>query len=219
MGRSSDKRLWGLRSLLGQEQEPQKGLSREAVIRGFQRFLGRDPESEAAIAAHQSLPDEAALARCLMGSQEYAQKQYATTVAVSPLTTTSGLTADARRHTTSNLRFLVFGNCQAPQIARLIEAMTGGAKASVIDATRATIARMRSGDQDISPQLAENDLILTQEFGEVFHIIEQRYPEALPKVRRYPSLQFNAYHPDIVYVVDKATGAHIQGPMGGRFQV
>ena len=214
MGRSRDKLERGLRSLLGQKKGPQKGLSRETVIWGFRHFLGRDPESEAAIAAHQSLPDEAALARCLIGSPEYVQKQHATTIGEPPLAATSGLATDARRHTTSTLSFLIYGNCQAPQVARLIEAMTGGAKATAIDATRATIARMRSGEQDISLQLAENDLILTQEFGEVFQIIEQRYPEALPKVRRYPSLQFNAYHPDSVYVVDKSSGGHIQGPMG-----
>jgi hypothetical protein len=214
MGRSRHKLVRGIRSILGQGGRAVTGLSREAVISGFRHYLGRDPESEAVIAAHQSLPDEAALARCLIGSPEYAQKQRAARMGKPQSTAPEAPSVPQRRHITSSLRFLIFGNCQAPQIARLIEAMTGGATTIVIETTSATIARLRSGEQDISPQLAGNDLILTQEFSEIYQIIEQRYPQALPKVRRFPSVNFNAYHPDIVYVVDKAGGGYIQGPMG-----
>lgn len=63
--------LRALRSLLRQGKGSNGGLSRETVICGFRYFLGRDPESDAVIAAHQGLADEAALAKCLIASPEY----------------------------------------------------------------------------------------------------------------------------------------------------
>lgn len=120
----------------------------------------------------------------------------------------------APRYTTSKLRIALFGNCQAGSIAALVRAMTGGAEVSVLDTSGATLDRLRSCDPALVDQLGSQDLILVQEFSHIYVTLEQHLPWTLPRVRRFPSVDFNAYHPDMVYVADSTTGTYIQGPMG-----
>ncbi len=54
--------------------EKPSGLPRDVVLMAFQLILGRDPENEVVIAAHQKAPTIPALRRALMGSAEFKEK-------------------------------------------------------------------------------------------------------------------------------------------------
>ena len=59
--------------------EPEKmssesSLTREDVIAGFRFILGRDPEDERVISAHQAIDTIAALRAVLLKSPEFAEK-------------------------------------------------------------------------------------------------------------------------------------------------
>lgn len=208
---SRNRVVLGLKSILGRRNARPAGLSRETIIQAFRRYLGRDPESEAVIAAHQALGDEQALAHCLMASLEYATRIKAGKAVVPPPRKTRP--ASWKHYSSTRLGIAVFGNCQANGVAALIRAMTGGADVTVLDANQAMLDRLRSGDPATVAVLADNDLILSQGIGELFDIIDERYPWASPKVRRFPTVNFNAYHPDMVYVTDKTAGGIVKGPM------
>ena len=50
-------------------------ISKETIINAFRRFLGREPESEDVIRAHQVFSTEEQLANALTTSQEYVQRK------------------------------------------------------------------------------------------------------------------------------------------------
>src|ERR1700686_3107404 len=51
------------------------GVSPDAVTWGYRFFLGRDPESQEAVATHLGAKDEIHLARALMSSAEFAARR------------------------------------------------------------------------------------------------------------------------------------------------
>lgn len=58
-------------------------ISKETIVKGFKHFLGREPESDAVIRAHQGLSTEAQLANALINSQEYLHRKQPAGVPVS----------------------------------------------------------------------------------------------------------------------------------------
>jgi hypothetical protein len=92
--------------------------------------------------------------------------------------------------------------------------MTGGATVTVLDGSQATLERLRAGEPAMAALLAEHDLIFAQPMAELRAVLEQCVPWVSAKVRHFPVVNFNAYHPDMVYVADTVAGGHLQGPMG-----
>ena len=50
-------------------------ISKDTIVKGFRRFLGREPESDAVIRAHQVFSTDEQLANALTSSEEYILKK------------------------------------------------------------------------------------------------------------------------------------------------
>ena len=206
-----------LHHLVGGGRPPTRTISRADVINAFRSELGRLPESEAAIAAHVALADRGALMAVLRGSAEYATR----IAALGPLeahivqdgeeqcSSAAPMLGDAR----SNLRILIYGNCQAIPLVRLLQAMTGCPMPTVLSTTSVILARMQQGKREMFELVADSDLVLVQGIEDVASRIEALFPEHAHKVRRVPVINFSGFHPDIVYVTNKASDKFLIGPM------
>ena len=192
-----------------------KTISREAVIKGFVLYLGREPESEDVIQAHMNIQDEQDLAKVLKSSAEYAQKKFCVNQqALARVSEVERNGTNIAHFSSSTLKVTIFGNCQSLDLSRLMQAMTGGVVAVPIETTRAVINQMISGQFQFASLIRTSDLIFVQETGEILTVIKQQFPEDFYKVRRYPSINFFAYHPDLVYVSSNKQGTMIQGVTG-----
>lgn len=188
-------------------------LSREAVVWGFRLVLGREPEDEAGIQAHMHLPDETALMETLLRSTEFATSNRFS--AVMRLTAPSGPPGtDGWPHESrAKLKVVVFGNCQAASIARLLQAMTGDIVARSFETTPGFHRRLRDGSFDLDASVTQADLVLVQAAGEVNQAIRQRLPRQAAKLRQMPALNYAGFHPDCLYI-GRPEGGYVQGPMG-----
>jgi hypothetical protein len=188
-------------------------VSRDEVILGFRLILGREPDSETAIAAHMELPDLGAMARVLFQSAEFSQnarfKDFLQVQGGAP-----AASSGTGRVSPQALNVVVFGNCQANTIGRLIRAMTGGAKVKAIETAPSILQQIDRGEFDLAALLADCDLIYVQLITELTQAIQTRHPEHADKIRQFPPVHYAAFHPDCVYVRQKHHD-HLEGPMRG----
>ncbi len=192
-----------------------KSISREAVINGFMLYLGREPESEDAIQAHMNIQDEQELANVLKSSAEYSQKQFrANQHALVKISEMERHDENIAYFSSSTIKVVIFGNCQSLELAKLMQAMTGGVVAVTVETTRTVINQMQSGQFQLASLIEASDLIFVQNIGEILILIKQQFPESFYKVRRFPSINFFAYHPDLVYVSSNKQSAMIKGVTG-----
>lgn len=188
-------------------------ITRDAVVWGFRLILGRDPESEDGIASHMRLADEAALVETLLHSQEFRLSgRFARSVQLRE--PAAGPTASTWRHESrSSLKLVIFGNCQAAGMGRVVQAMTGDATVQTHETTPGFLQRVRSGEFDLEAVVAGADLVWIQMVGELNQAITKRMPKLAGKVRQLPPLNYAGFHPDCVYVAN-AAGGYLQGSMG-----
>jgi hypothetical protein len=189
-------------------------ISREAVIWGFRLVLGREPESEEGIRAHQSVSDETALVEVLLRSPEFRQSGRFSRVVV-PRQDQRGARSSSRwpHEVRSSGRVVIFGNCQAAPMAQLMQAMTGDMSARSFETTPGFLARLHDGSFDLDAEVKSADLVFVQMAGEVTQAIAQRLPGQVGKVRQLPPLSYAGFHPDCVYI-RKAAGGYLQAAMG-----
>ena len=188
-------------------------ISKQTIIDSFKRFLGREPESEDVIRAHQVFTTEEQLADALANSQEYLQR--IEPVAQTPRKSRFKRAVKVPAHvSTSTLRVTIFGNCSALTLAKLMQAMTGDIVATAVEATSAMVDNLRAGKLGDPSLIEKSDLIFVQEIGEILTLIQAQFPSHFHKVRRFPFIHFPAFHPDIVYVSSRKHGNQIQGPLG-----
>jgi hypothetical protein len=187
-------------------------LSRDDVICGFRMILGRDPGSDAGIAAHMKLRDTTELASVLLQSAEFRQSErFKGFLHVRP--PADGKIAAFGHAVRSGQRALVIGNCQAATIASLMQAMTGDMVASSIETTPDVLRRIDDDEFDLETLLSDADLVFIQLVGAVMERIRTHHPQHAHKLRLVPPLNYPAFHPDCVYIRRKE-GGHLQGPMG-----
>lgn len=187
-------------------------VSREAVLWAFRLVLGREPESESGIRAHQALADETALMRSLLRSAEFrASRRFEDLISLR-----DKATADRQPRWNHDVRAawnaVVFGNCQAQGIARLMQAMTGDVDTCVYETTPSLLRRLKSGELDLSHVLRKADVVFVQAVGEVVELVRQKHPRDAHKLRLLPALAYGGFHPDVVYIRDE--GGYLSGPMG-----
>lgn len=91
------------------------------------------------------------------------------------------------------MNVLIIGNCQAESIAKLIECIGVDVVVSHIQLLPVTMARLRTGeldisvlnaaDLDISTLISESDLILLQSGAEIIPLFEQKFTKDSHKIK------------------------------------
>lgn len=193
-------------------------ISREAVIWGYRYFLERDPESEEVIAAHTKHSDEKAFTTQLLNSDEFRLKIGITDSPKNLFAKNQSPRAVPYRKphlSTSAIKVLVIGNCQAKGLARCIQGFTGDVIATSLHSTPKTLEQLQNGQFDHF--LAARDLILLHPNHLLRTSIERRNPSVTSKIRPVPRIGFAAFHPDITYVNTKE-GNIIAGGQMGQYQ-
>jgi hypothetical protein len=188
-------------------------VTRDEVIAGFRLILGRDPDDEAAIAAHTSVRDPTELAAVLLRSPEFARGTRFKDFLTVRERETGAPGVRFAHESRAGLRVLLIGNCQVATVGQLMQAMTGDTSATAIESTPSWLARVTAGEIDLEPLLAESDLVYVQLIGSVVSLVESRYPAHRHKLRHFLPINYSAFHPDCVYVKTR-DGRHLQGPMG-----
>jgi hypothetical protein len=175
-------------------------ISRDAVKWGYRFFLGRDPESDAAIATHTSAKDTDHLAELLLRSREFTRSErFKDLIAIRQAPENADGIVPVHA-STSQVKMLLLGNCQIRALARLIEAMTGDVVATTMELLPTTIERIKSGEVDVGRLVSENDLILVHAAEQQVRLLTEALPDAYKKVRIIPRIAFAAFHPDLDFV-------------------
>jgi GSCFA family/Polysaccharide biosynthesis enzyme WcbI len=165
-------------------------VSREAVFKAFQLFLGRIPNLEKDIQAHMHAADELTLAKILVNSSEFAKKNQRV-----PL--------KDQWASSKNTRVLVIGNCQVDGIASLMQAMSTQISTKSFLVSDGFVSGLKNGNLDIKP-FVDADLVFSHPSDNWISDLEILIPNFRNKVRHIPSINFSAFHPDCVYVQYKS---------------
>ncbi|MGH8539813.1 MAG: GSCFA domain-containing protein [Stenotrophobium sp.] len=108
-------------------------------------------------------------------------------------------------------KFAVLGNCQTGHMARCLQALAGGKMPQQEWVTAELLADWENGRASLAPLFARHEKIFMQPW--IWTPLAQKYAEFKDQVVLYPSIGFIAYHPDLVPVVIKSTGAAFEdGP-------
>ncbi len=120
------------------------------------------------------------------------------------------------------MKLLMIGNCQAMGMVKLIKAMCVDISIDYLQLLPSTYESMKSGltdfnsfnwgDHDINTLMSECDLIFIQSGEKIFNFFQQRFPDTSHKIRFFPNIIFNAFHPDMLYITDK--GKQLPSPTG-----
>lgn len=114
---------------------------------------------------------------------------------------------------TVKLKFAVLGNFQAGGMARCLQALLGGPIPREEYVTAERCADWESGRSSLVPLFSAYDKVFMQPW--IWKALAERYSQFESKVVLYPSIAFTAYHPDLVDVHFRDSGAAVaDGPMG-----
>lgn len=102
-------------------------------------------------------------------------------------------------------RLAVLGNCQMGHMARCLQALVGGDMPTRAWVTYEMLADWQSGKTDLAEFFADHDKVFLQPW--IWEAVRDRYPQLHDRVVLYPSIGFMAYHPDLVPILIKDTGA------------
>ena len=108
--------------------------------------------------------------------------------------------------------FAVLGNCQALYVAQCLRFLAPGcqADAHIIYGDPTSASELK----DIAKKLASYDYVLTQpQFASNLSALGAS-GDKQPQVMYYPSIEFAAYHPDLVYISHTPSGAVLESPIG-----
>lgn len=188
-------------------------ITRDAVVWGFRLILGREPESEEGIRAHMGVADEAALISVLMRSQEFRASGRLSNTVVLREGQSNERSSPWSYQSRSSKKLVIFGNCQASTVGRLVQAMTGDVVTRSHETTPSFMKRLRDGELDLAVAVGDADLVWVQMVGEVTKAIVKRLPKLADRIRQLPPLNYSGFHPDCVYVA-RREGGYLQGPMG-----
>lgn len=111
-------------------------------------------------------------------------------------------------------RFAVLGNCQAAHIGRCVRFLVPGCEvdAYVILET----SEMANDVKRIADKLATYDYVLAQPQHYKDAFAEAAKAGSRRRIAFYPSVEFAAYHPDLVYIFDRASASDspLKSPAG-----
>lgn len=105
---------------------------------------------------------------------------------------------------------VLFGNCQAQGLARLLRASTGNPDVRWYELLPELKVKLEAGGFD--EEMMGASLIFFHDWT-IHHAVQARLPEVAARCRMVPGIAFPAFHPDADYVLD-AQGTPVMGRMG-----
>lgn len=175
-------------------------VSRDDVCWAYRSFLGREPESEAAIAHHLLRLSLRSIVQSILDSDEYRHRlQQVRPHAAAPAPARSSPYADG---VSSGPVVLVALNCIAPGVAAALAA--GWQVREAMPVVAGTVS-----DEALHAQLAPHahraDLWFTTPGNRVAQDLFAAQSRPGVRLFRLPLLQFNAFHPDVCSVRNRRT--------------
>lgn len=171
-------------------------LSRDDVVWAYQQFLGREPESEEAIAGHLHLPSQRALVQVFLESPEYLQRQQRQGA------TGAGRALQVGAHGADGPSVAVIGNCQAPGLAAVMAASCAVRQVMPLTGLNREPDAFRKQLKSLAAKadiwfINPGNTLAREAFAET----------ARPGARlvTVPALMFNAFHPDVCYAQHRGT--------------
>ncbi|MGH8460788.1 MAG: GSCFA domain-containing protein [Stenotrophobium sp.] len=178
-------------------------------------ILGREAEPSGLAHWTDYLSEDGSYDRLLQSfirSAEFQRRLAASSQLAMPAVTQHLITAENPPAEILRGKFAVLGNHQASQMAHCIQALTGD---------EMPIWQWVNADQWLDTESARASLLeLFRTHDRVFmqprlwDAVEKLYPELRNRVVLFPEISFSAFHPDIVTIQLKSTGANVQGPCG-----
>lgn len=163
-------------------------VSREEVIQSYKIYLGREPESEQAIALHMQMPSQHYLRDVFLKSEELAIKK-------------------------SPIDIYIIGNCQTAGFAQIINAMSG-MRAAHLQLWSGNQQKILTGEKYIAADVTAASLVVFQAFvpQDFKTFLIDTFDLKPGNIRYLPSVCFSAFHPDMDYLHLKSGGS-ITGPL------
>jgi hypothetical protein len=112
---------------------------------------------------------------------------------------------------------LFFGNCQATSFAQIVNRVTD-LTAQAFELTPDVVNQISTGARDFSKLVSTAKMVVLQPPAD-HHAVDpnsvliQKHPAIVSKVRYIPRIAFNAFHPDMGYVL-KQSGGNVHGFCG-----
>ncbi len=172
--------------------EGRGGVTRDDVAWAYRQFLGRPPESDAAIAGHLRSSSQRALVQSFLDSAEYQRRQQRAAGAAA----TPGSTVRKGAYRRNGPVVLVLGNCQAPGVASVIAASCGVAE--VVPLTSLNLSEDAQRAQ-LRAQAARADVWLVNPASKIAREVFAEGARSGAQLLSVPALHFNAFHPDVCY--------------------
>lgn len=171
-------------------------LSRDDVVWAYQQFLGREPESEAAITGHLHLPSQRALVQVFLDSPEYQQRQQRQG-ASGP-----GRALRVGAYGEDGPSVVVVGNCQAPGLAAVLAASCAVRQVLPLTGLNRDTAAFR---KQLKNQTAQADIWFTNPGNTLAREAFAEHAKPGARLVTVPALMFNAFHPDVCYAQHRGT--------------
>lgn len=125
--------------------------------------------------------------------------------------------ANARPHIlrgSQSIKMTVLGNCQSRSMAQCLQALSGSKMPDRHWVTNEQFSGWESGKVSLEPEFKKNDLVFMQPW--IWKALSERYAHFRHKVVLYPSIGFQAYHPDLALVLKAGTMVSFEEGPGER---
>lgn len=206
---------WGARGRrvalwLHQRLRGRGAITREDVVWCYHHFLGREPESDAAIQhhlLHGSLRD---MAQSFMASPEHARRLQA--AAAPPPKAVYRASPFGRKGPV----ILVALNCQAPGVAAALRCLTDASDVIAVASGSMPEEQLR---QQIAAHAARADLWFTSPGNRVALDLYAQHQASGARLITLPLVHFTAFHPDVCYAGHRRTQVLARQPYNSAIAV
>lgn len=190
-------------------------VTKQDVYHAYKFFLGREPETLAVYESNINNGDLARVLEDIIRSQEFKENprlKNLISVRRKPL----GYSEDKNDEisATDIRKILVVSGCQGSTLAGYIQAFTGNP--NVLGIYSGPVSDIALVDELVSSKYPKefysSDLILTQK-KEIYNFCLGK-PSLAKKIRLLPLIEYEAFHPDQCYLVNKNSGITVIGPTG-----
>lgn len=190
-------------------------VTKQDVYYAYKFFLGREPETLAIYESNINTGDLVSILEDIIRSQEFKENpRLKNLISVRRKPLGYSEEKDDEISTTDTRKILVVSGCQGGTLAGCIQAFTGNP--NVLGIYSGSVSDDTLVDELVSSKYSKEfdsaDLILTQK-KEIYNFCLGK-PGLDKKVRLLPLIEYEAFHPDQCYLVNKNSGVTVVGPTG-----